>query len=235
NRDGIYFEFVDYTDITHNVSEFNIRYGLHLMYSKHDSYSHNTFRRNRAGGVVMYSNFITMRHNNFEFNWGPSDDGILLKELNDGIVENNRFYQNSTGIYSEGSNRVAINHNDFLQNGYAVKIMANSTQNAFHDNNFIDNAFDIVTSGEVNENNFDHNYWSDYRGYDLNYDGIGDVAYHPVSLFSYIINEQPPAMILMHSMFIQLLNFAEKALPVLTPVTLADNQPLMKKVDDTTP
>jgi len=234
NRDGIYFEFVNHTRITHNLSEGNIRYGLHLMYSKHDTYSYNLFRENRAGGVVMYSHFITVTHNVFRHNWGPSDDGLLLKELNDGKVEDNRFYQNSTAVYSEGSNRIKIDHNDFIRNGWSANIMSNSSKIDFKNNNFINNAFDVVTSGESNENKFDHNYWSSYKGYDLNDDGIGDVPYHPVSLFSYIVNQQPPAMILMHSLFINILNVAEKALPVLTPKTLVDHHPLMEKVNDTT-
>lgn len=234
SRDGIYFEFVDHTTITHNVSEYNIRYGLHLMYSKHDTYSHNTFRHNRAGGVIMYSHFVTMKYNDYQYNWGPSNDGLLLKELNDGVVEHNRFFKNSSAIYSEGSNRIKIDHNQFEQNGWAVKIMANSTRNDFNDNNFQDNAFDVITSGEVNENNFDHNYWSDYQGYDLDRNGIGDVPYRPVSLFSFVVNEQPSSIILMRSMFIQILGIAEKAFPMLTPITLKDNQPLMHRVHDTT-
>ena len=233
NRDGIYFEFVNHTQITHNVSEGNIRYGLHLMYSKHDTYSYNLFRENRAGGVVMYSHFITVVHNVFRHNWGPSDDGLLLKELNDGTVEHNKFFQNSSAIYSEGSNRIKIDHNDFIRNGWAVKIMSNSTQNKFTENNFIENAFDVVTSGDVNNNKFTENYWTNYKGYDLNHDGLGDIPYHPVSLFSYIINQQAPAIILMHSLFIQVLDVAERALPVLTPKTLIDAKPLMNKVHDT--
>ena len=233
SRDGIYFEFVDHTTITNNISEYNIRYGLHLMYSKHDTYTNNTFRHNRAGGVIMYSNFVTMKNNDYQYNWGPSNDGLLLKELNDGIVEDNRFFKNSTAIYSEGSNRIEINHNQFLQNGWAIKIMANSTQNTFHYNNFVDNAFDVITSGTVNKNNFDRNYWSAYNGYDLDHDGIGDVPYRPVSLFSFVVNEQPSSIILLRSMFIELLNIAERAFPLLTPITLKDNQPLMKSVHDT--
>ncbi|HKJ32788.1 MAG TPA: NosD domain-containing protein, partial [Balneolales bacterium] len=212
------------------VSENNIRYGLHLMYSRHDSYTYNLFKDNHAGGVVMYCKFITVKHNVFQHNWGPSEDGLLLKELNDGVVEDNRFYQNSTAVYSEGSNRVMIDHNNFIRNGWAVKIMSNSTQNDFVNNNFIENAFDVVTSGRVNDNEFNHNYWTAYKGYDLNKDGIGDVPYHPVSLFSYIVNQQSPAMILMHSIFIQVLDVAEKALPVLTPKTLVDHDPLMNRV-----
>jgi len=234
SRDGIYFEFVDHTTITHNVSEYNIRYGLHLMYSKHDTYTHNTFRHNRAGGVIMYSNFVTMKYNDYQYNWGPSNDGLLLKELNDGVVEHNRFFKNSSAIYSEGSNRIKIDHNQFEQNGWAVKIMANSTSNIFNNNNFLDNAFDVITSGEVNRNNFDHNYWSDYQGYDLDHNGIGDVPYRPVSLFSFVVNEQPTSIMLMRSMFIQILSIAERAFPMLTPITLVDNQPLMQRVHDTT-
>ncbi|HYW35949.1 MAG TPA: nitrous oxide reductase family maturation protein NosD [Balneolaceae bacterium] len=231
SRDGIYFEFVDSSSIRNNVSEHNIRYGLHLMYSHHDSFSHNTFIDNRAGGVVMYSSFITMKHNHFRHNWGDNNDGLLLKELNDGIVEQNRFYKNSSAVYSEGSNRVKFNHNNFIQNGWAAKIMSNCTKNDFTKNNFIENSFDVSTSGSTNLNSFNGNYWSSYSGYDLDRDGIGDVPFHPVSLFSYMVNKHKPALILMHSLFIKFLNVAEKALPVLTPKNLIDNNPLMRKVE----
>ena len=36
---------------------------------------------------------------------------------------------------------------------------------------------------------FDKNYWSNYTGYDLDKNGIGDVPYRPVKLFSYIVNQ----------------------------------------------
>jgi len=231
SRDGIYFEFVDYSSIRNNLSEHNVRYGLHLMYSEHDNFSYNTFIDNRAGGVVMYSNFITMKHNHFRHNWGANNDGLLLKELNDGTVEQNRFYKNSSAVYSEGSNRIKFDHNNFIQNGWAARIMSNCTENNFTKNNFIENSFDVSTSGSTNLNSFNKNYWSSYGGYDLDRDGKGDVPYHPVSLFSYLVNRHKPALILMHSLFIKFLNVAEKALPVLTPKSLIDQKPLMHKVE----
>ncbi len=231
NRDGIYFEFVNHTLITHNLSEYNIRYGLHLMYSNSDTYTYNTFRNNHAGGVVMYSKNITITHNRFEHNWGPSEDGVLLKELNKGEIRHNYFFGNTTALYSEGSNNVRIEQNDFSQNGWAVNIMSNSAHNLFTHNDFTDNTFDVVTSGQKNTNNFTENYWSGYNGYDLNHDGIGDIPYHPVSLFSYIVEQQSPSLILLHSLFIKILGVAERALPVLTPKTLVDIKPMMKKYD----
>ncbi|MDX1629079.1 MAG: nitrous oxide reductase family maturation protein NosD, partial [Fulvivirga sp.] len=72
--------------------------------------------------------------------------------------------------------------------------------------------------------------WNEYAGYDLNKDGIGDVPHRPVKLFSYVVTRSESSIILLRSLFIDLLNFAEKVTPVFTPETLVDEQPLMKPV-----
>ncbi len=234
NRDGIYFEFVNHSRVEHNLSEKNIRYGLHLMYSNYDTYRYNDFKDNRAGGVVMYSNYITVLHNTFEHNWGPSKDGVLLKELNHGTIRHNKFYQNTTAIYSEGSNYVRIEDNDLIENGWGVNIMSNSMHDVFTRNNFMNNTFDVATSGQRNYNTFTQNYWSAYQGYDINRDGLGDVPYHPVRLYAVVVSQQPTSLILLHSLFVQVLDIAEKVFPVLTPETLIDSKPLMKPYHDTT-
>ena len=81
HRDGIYFEFVTFSSIRNNLSEKNIRYGLHFMFSNDDTYFNNTFRNNGAGVAVMYSKKVKMENNHFEQNWGPSAYGILLKDI----------------------------------------------------------------------------------------------------------------------------------------------------------
>ena len=48
-RDGIYLEFANNCNLSGNYSHNNIRYGLHFMFSNHDSYSNNTFENNGAG------------------------------------------------------------------------------------------------------------------------------------------------------------------------------------------
>jgi nitrous oxidase accessory protein len=80
--------------------------------------------------------------------------------------------------------------------------------------------------------NFDFNYWSEYSGYDLNKDGIGDVPYRPVKLFSYIVNQTPETLVLLRSLFVDIINFSEKVSPVFTPDDLIDSKPLMKIVND---
>ena len=229
-RDGIYLEFVDDAEITGNTSNNNNRYGLHYMFSDGGRYYGNTFRNNGAGVAVMYSDNVDMMDNLFEHNWGTSAYGLLLKDINDSKIEGNRFYRNTVAIYSEGTNNVQIHRNDIELNGWAVNIKSNSARNRFTENNFIENSFDVRTDSPRNNNEFDGNYWSHYEGYDLDRDGVGDVPYRPVSLFSIIIDRQPESLILMRSMFIRLLDTAERIAPVLTPKTLIDDNPKMNRI-----
>ena len=71
-RDGIYFEFVHGTEVSGNLSEGNLRYGLHFMYSDDCRYIENTFRRNGSGVAVMYTKRVQMIGNHFEHNWGAA-------------------------------------------------------------------------------------------------------------------------------------------------------------------
>ena len=92
HRDGIYLEFVDNSKVRFNISEDNLRYGLHFMFSNNDDYFKNEFRRNGAGVAVMFSKKINMWENAFEYNWGKASYGLLLKEIYDADIKNNCNY-----------------------------------------------------------------------------------------------------------------------------------------------
>lgn len=228
HRDGIYFEFVTFSNIRNNLSEKNIRYGLHFMFSNDDTYTNNIFRNNGAGVAVMYSKKVKMEGNHFEQNWGPSAYGILLKDISDSYILHNTFLKNTVGIHLEGSSRIDIQRNIFRENGWAIKVQASCDNNDFHHNNFTGNSFDIGTNGSISLNNFYNNYWDKYEGYDINKDGIGDLAHHPVSLYSMIVEQNPYTLMLFRSFTVQLLDKAEKAIHSLTPENLTDQKPLMK-------
>jgi nitrous oxidase accessory protein len=230
HRDGIYFEFVEDSHIEGNLSHGNLRYGLHFMFSHDDTYVDNTFIDNGAGVAVMYSQNVSMRGNRFERNWGSASYGLLLKDIRDSEILENTFYRNTTGIYAEGSNRMQVRRNEFLENGYGIKIMANSMDNVFTENNFRGNMFDVTTNSRQNFSRFHSNYWSSYRGYDLDRDGTGDVPHHPVRLFALIVEKQPPGMVLMNSLFVKIIDTAERVMPVFTPETLVDETPRIKAV-----
>jgi nitrous oxidase accessory protein len=230
HRDGIYLEHVSGVVMRDNISEGNLRYGLHFMFSSDNSYIGNTFRDNGAGVAVMYSKHVVIEDNVFEQNWGPTAYGLLLKEISDSRITGNRFERNTVALSSEGSQRVQVSNNRFIRNGWAVRVTSNSQENRFTGNDFIENSFDVTTNSRRNPNLFEGNYWSRYAGYDLTGDGYGDVPFRPVRLFSMIIERTPIAIVLLRSIFVDLLDIAERVAPVLTPETLVDERPRMKEV-----
>jgi nitrous oxidase accessory protein len=129
----------------------------------------------------------------------------------------------------EESNRIEVTENLFESNGWALKVQASCSGNKIEKNNFIGNSFDIATNGSLVMNSFNGNYWDKYEGYDLNKDKIGDIPYHPVSMFSMIIEKIPFALMLYRSFVVTLLDKAEKIIPSITPIDLKDEKPLMKK------
>ena len=229
HRDGIYLEFVENSFIKNNYSHDNLRYGLHFMFSHNNTYSHNIFEHNGAGCAVMYSNNVTMLNNIFRENWGSASYGMLLKDIKDSRLEGNYFYHNSIGIHTDNSMRLLIKRNTFELNGWGLRIMGSCMENTLTENDFIDNSFQIATNSQRNYNDFTGNFWSDYSGYDLNKDGKGDIPHRPVSLYTYMVTQNAPTVILMRSFIIDLLNLAEKVMPTITPETLVDSAPLMKR------
>jgi nitrous oxidase accessory protein len=230
HRDGIYFEFVTNTSIIGNYSHRNARYGLHFMFSNNDTYTQNTFMDNGAGVAVMYSKKVFMQNNAFLHNWGDASYGLLLKEISDSRIEHNKFIKNTVGIHMETTTNVDVKENLFQDNGWALRVQASCSGGNFIKNNFIGNSFDVATNGSMVLNQFDHNYWDKYDGYDLNKNNIGDVPYYPVSVYSVVTEKIPPAMILYHSLMTDVMEQVEKVLPTLIPDKLRDNYPLMKKL-----
>jgi nitrous oxidase accessory protein len=230
HRDGIYLEFAEVATIRDNHSEGNLRYGLHFMFSNDTEYTGNVFRHNSAGVAVMYSKRVRIVGNRFEDNWGPASYGLLLKEMTDSEIRENLFRRNTVAIYSEGSGRNEVVRNQFVRNGWAVRMRSNSRDNRYAENNFIDNAFDVSSDSRQNFNTFSGNYWSRYDGYDLTGDGFGDVPFRPVRLFSMVVERTPAAMVLLRTFFVDLIDLAERIMPVLTPQTLIDDNPRMREV-----
>ena len=228
HRDGIYFEFVTNSTISNNNSWSNQRYGLHFMFSHNDRYANNLFAGNEAGVSVMFSHGVDMQANTFADNQGGGAFGILLKEITDSRIEGNRFRHNTVALYMEGTTRVWVGRNTFSDNGWALKVQASCSADTITQNNFKGNTFDVATNGSLVLNNFDRNYWDKYEGYDLNRDGLGDVPYHPVSLYAMVAEKNPSAMMLFHSFMVSLLDRTERVLPGTTPAGLADHSPSMK-------
>jgi nitrous oxidase accessory protein len=133
------------------------------------------------------------------------------------------------GILMESTNRINICLNEFSYNGWALRIQASCDENNIYYNNFSGNTFEVATNGSLMLNKFYNNYWDKYEGYDLDKNGIGDVPYHPLSMYSMVVEQNPNSIILLRSFMVSLLDKAEKAIPSITPEQLIDGKPLMRR------
>jgi nitrous oxidase accessory protein len=228
HRDGIYLEFSRAAVVEHNVSQANRRYGLHFMYSDSSAYTSNTFRANGTGVAVMFSRHVRLIGNTFADNRGPSAYGLLLKEITSSRLEDNRFTSNSTALLADGADGLVATGNRFERNGTAVRLLASTIDGQFTGNSFAGNTFDVRVNSRGATSTFRGNWWDEYQGWDLDHDGIGDVAHYPVRLFALLVERSEPALLLQRSLFVRLVDAAERAVPALTPRAVNDPEPLMR-------
>lgn len=226
-RDGFYLEFAAGSQLIANHSYRNQRYGLHFMFMDDSKFMRNRFEHNQAGTVLMYSKHIVVEDNTFAGNRGSVGDGVLFKENNDCLVRRNRIVSNTVGLFLDSSNRNRLEGNLVAGNGWGVLLYSSAAGNVFTRNAFVANTYELAVDMRHSDNTLDGNYWSGYRGYDLDGDGRGDQPYCPVSLFSFLAMQYPDLVAFAQSPAVQALSFAQKLLPALAPSSLQDAHPLL--------
>jgi parallel beta-helix repeat protein len=106
--------------------------------------------------------------------------GIEVYESNSCIIDCNKIMNNSwAGIYVVNSSNNVIHYNMIANNSCGAYIAtASSLLNTFYHNNFINNLVQAQSFAPTTkwDNGAEGNYWSSYKGMDLNGDGIGDTA-----------------------------------------------------------
>lgn len=216
------------------------RYGLHFMYSHDTTLRENDLEGNSVGVYLMYSNSITLVGNRMRNNRGPSGYGIGLKDCDDIAIIGNALLANRVGAYIDNSpssmeSTGLFESNMIAFNEVGVLATPNTHDNVFTNNAFIENEEPAATHGrgELHLNAWSRdgvgNYWSQYAGFDLNGDGIGDVPYQPQSLFGRMLASEPNLRLFMHSPAQQAIEFTARALPELRPrPVLVDPAPLAR-------
>ena len=236
SRDMVFWYSEDLR-IVHNIVT-GSRYGLHFMYSHGSLLEENELLGNSVGVYLMYSNGITLRGNLIRNNRGASGYGIGLKDCDDITIIGNALLANRVGVYLDNSpssvgSTGLFESNMIAFNEIGMLATPNTHDNVFTQNAFIENEEPAATHGRgrLVSNAFARdgvgNYWSDYAGFDLNDDGIGDVAYEPQSLFGAMLANEPNLRLFVHSPAQQAIEFTSRALPELRPQsTLIDPSPL---------
>jgi len=236
-RDGIYVSFAHYCTIDHNKIH-RTRYGLHYMYSNHNSFSYNTLIRNVAGAAVMYGKRMKFSGNVFAHNRGFRAYGILWQDVRHSDCFDNLVIDNTIGLYFDQAGFSKVHHNIVISNDVANIILENSENNYIYENNFLSNLSLLRLRGgtQRGRNNLFYkegrgNYWSGYRSYDLNGDGIGDQPYVLEGIYDALEADYPEFRLFLFSPLATAVSLAEKAFPIIElPVTAEDKFPLMRPV-----
>ena len=208
------------------------RYGLHFMYCHGADVEENLLEENSVGAFLMYSHRLRLFKNRILKNRGPSGYGIGFKDMDETIVESNVIGDNRTGIFLDNST------GDFLDNliGYndaGVALQPSSVFNQFSKNSFVDNGEQVVIESQARatSNEWRGNFWSDYRGYDADRDGIGDQPYHAVQFFERLTDRYPSFKIFNGNLSAQALDLASKIFPLFAPQpAFTDSSPAMSLI-----
>jgi nitrous oxidase accessory protein len=215
-----------HNELSRNTAS-NSRYSLHFMYSRYNLVEDNNYYNNAVGIFLMYSDGITVRNNHIAHAAGPTGVGIGFKETSDLTIENNEILYCATGLYIDVSPYQPDTTNRFsgnlvAYNGIGIRFLNDWTGNIFKQNQFADNLTQIVVSGgkTANRNVWEGNYWSDYEGFDLDQDGVGDKPYELYAYADRLWQDQLYAQFFKGSPVLEVLDFLERLAPFSEPSLL---------------
>ncbi len=208
------------------------RYGLHFMYCDGAEVVNNVVVDNSVGIYLMYSAHLTLRGNRMAGNRGPSGYGLGLKDMDGVEIKDNVLANNRVGVFLEHASGEWIG-NRIVANDVGLWLWPSSQHNRFIRNDWIDNGEQVDIEGGLGDrgNEWVGNFWSDYRGFDADGDGVGDVPYRAVRLFERLAERYPVLRLYSTSPAAQTIEFAARLFPVFAPrPNLVDLQPRMRPV-----
>jgi nitrous oxidase accessory protein len=223
-----------YVDVSHNAifrgnRLHHSRYGTHYMNSYHNLWEDNDSYLNRGGLALMEVRDQVVRNNRA---WGNSDHGIMLRTLQDSVIENNVVADNGRGLFIYDVEYATLRGNLVTGNKVGVHLSAGSTRNSVEGNDFIGNREQVRYVGAKDESwgGKVGNHWSNYLGWDRDGDGRGDVPYEANDVVDRLIWRHPTARLLLASPAVQALRLVGQQFPVLRAPSVVDAKPRMQPV-----
>lgn len=224
-RDGIYVDISNHARFLANRIH-NVRYGTHYMNSWHNVWEDNDSYHNRGGLALMDVRDQVVRNNRA---WGNTDHGLLLRSIQDSLIEGNVVASNNRGFFFYDAEYNTIRGNLVVGNGVGAHVTAGSYRNTVEGNDFVGNREQVryVASRDVPWGADRGNFWSNYTGWDADGDGRGDVAYEANDLVDRLTWRYPMARLLMNSPAVHALRVVAQAFPILRAPSIVDAHPRM--------
>jgi nitrous oxidase accessory protein len=237
-RDGIYLSFTEGVVVAGNTVT-RCRYGLHSMYSQQATFQSNDASDNLLGAALMMSDRLVLRDNRIARNReGAAAYGVLLKDIGDLIAEGNQIVGNRVGIYAEGvpanpAREAVFTGNTIAGNEVGLALQSTAALTVAG-NRIAENLTDVrplgreLSAGMRWSRDGRGNWWSQYRGYDANGDGIGDVPHRLDDAMDALVRRNPLVQAFLYTPAHLAVEAAARMFPLYRqrPV-LIDDRPLM--------
>ncbi|PKO62911.1 MAG: nitrous oxide reductase family maturation protein NosD [Betaproteobacteria bacterium HGW-Betaproteobacteria-18] len=221
-----------YVDVSHHAifrgnKLHHSRYGTHYMNSYYNLWEDNDSYYNRGGLALMEVRDQVVRNNRA---WGNSDHGIMLRTMQDSVIEGNIIAGNNRGFFIYDVEYVSIKNNLVVDNVVGVHLAAGSTRNVVEGNDFIANREQVRYVGARDEvwGAQSGNHWGNYLGWDRDDNGIGDVRYEANDMVDRLIWRYPGIKLLLASPAVQALRLVGQQFPVLRVPSVIDPKPRMQ-------
>jgi len=166
--------------IINNTLNFNNQ-GISFLNIRSHVGNLNNISGNSNHGIVLESSTDNIfGYNKIKYN---SVSGVeLTAESKYNKVRNNNFTSNKQAAVAVNykSNNNIVSRNVILDHPVLGINISGATNNYLHHNNFINNtknAYDSTTQLNDWDDSVQGNWWDDYKGFDSNSDGIGDIPY----------------------------------------------------------
>ena len=239
-RDGLYIISSENNRLINNRVH-DLRFGIHYMYSHNNEVIGNRSWRNRTGYALMSSRGLKILGNTSEEdgNYGILMNFITYSEIRDNRIQRIRADgENIEGaegkalfVYNSAYNR--ISGNLFADSDLGIHLTAGSEGNRVFENAFVSNRTQVkyvatrAQEWSVGDALPRGNYWSDYLGWDMNGDGLGDVAYEPNDNMDRLLWKYPSSRLLINSPAVVVLRWVQQQFPVFRAPGVTDSYPLM--------
>jgi len=225
-RDGIYVD-VSHHAVFRGNQMHHLRYGTHYMNSNNNLWEYNESWLNRGGLALMEVRNQTVRHN---LAWGNSDHGIMLRTIQDSVIEDNIVIGNGKGLFGYDAEYNTIRNNLVAGNRVGVHLWAGSYINQVDSNDFIQNEQQVRygATRDVLWGRQAGNYWSNYTGWDRDGNGSGDVPYAANDIVDRLVWRHPYVKLLLNSPAVQTLRLIAEQFPLLRAPSVVDGQPHMR-------
>jgi nitrous oxidase accessory protein len=212
------------------------------MFSQQAVIEKNRIHHSLLGAALMNSDALLFRGNRIEeIRNGSTPYGVLLKDIGDLRLVENEFVRNRVAIYADGTpdspEHQALIQKNLIVGNEAAFTLQNSVRLIVTENSIIDNVSDVVSEGGTlsAENQWSlngrGNFWSEYRGFDRNGDGLGELPFRVEASFDYLLQRNPNIRAFMFTPVHRALEFAARMFPLFHADPLVvDPAPLMHPV-----